>query len=134
CDGHEDIVTGDEVIGPQHAIDVVAGGGDGTALVVVAGPQAALNRSAEALDRRGGKHPFCSAAYPDYRVDVAVSSGGRNRRRRVAVRYEVNFHAKLVTQLFDQLLVTIAVEDDDSHVLRALLLGVGDAPHVLSRC
>src|SRR5829696_193826 len=52
--GDEDVVARDEVVGRQHAVDVVAGVEQLLPLHVVARPEPALDRAAHALDRRGG--------------------------------------------------------------------------------
>src|SRR5699024_2825941 len=61
--GHEvAVVAGDEVVGVENLVDVEACRGGGFAFGVVLGPQAALDDSAEGLDRAGGDDALGSAA------------------------------------------------------------------------
>lgn len=52
------VVTGDEVVGVEHLVDVEAGLGGGFAFGVVLRPQSALDDSAECFDGAGGDDAF----------------------------------------------------------------------------
>ena len=99
-----------EVVGDEHAVEVVAEVERGAALVVVAGPEPALDRAAEALDARRGDHAFGRAADAEQHVDAGVAPRDRDRAGDVAVLDELDARAGLAA-LADDVGVALAVED-----------------------
>ena len=69
----------------EDPVEVVAGVERGGAFVVVARPQAALDRAAEALERAGGDHAFGRAADAEQDVGARVAPRDRDRAGDVAV-------------------------------------------------
>ena len=129
--GEEHVVAGDEVVGRQHALDVVAAVEQGPALLVVARVQAALDRAAEALQGGGGDHALGRAADAEQQVDAAAArGGGRDGAGHVAVGDQVHGGADAAHGLDDGL-VPRAVQDHDRHLLGPDALGLRDGAHVL---
>ena len=122
----------DEVVGGQLPVDVEARVDELLPLLVVARPEPSLHRAAQALDRGCGDHAFRRAADAHQQIDAPALSGGRDRRRDIAVRDQLHLGAHLA-ELRDQVDVAVAVEHDDRHVLGAHALRLGRAPHVLRR-
>src|SRR5262249_40789279 len=83
--GHEDVLAGDQVVGREDAIDVVAGVVEVLAFVVVAWPEAALHAATQALEGGRGDHAFGCAADAHEEVDAGALVGGRDGGSDVAV-------------------------------------------------
>ena len=73
----EAVVAGDQVVGGQHVVgvEVVAGVERPLPLLVVLGPQPALDHAAEALHRAGGDDALGGAADAEQQVDAGVRRG-----------------------------------------------------------
>ena len=123
-------VARDEVVGGQDAVEVVAGVEGLLPLVVVLGPEPALDHAADALDGAGGDDALRRAADAEQQVDTGARAGGHDRAGDVAVGDVADARAG-VADLLGELLVARPVEDDDRDVGGSLLLGLGDAPDVL---
>ena len=93
--GDEDVVAGDEVVRGEDAVDVVAGVDERLPLLVVARPEPALDRAAEALDRGGGDDAFRRAADAHQHVDAGERLRRGDRGRDVAVADQVDARAGL---------------------------------------
>src|SRR5918995_5822471 len=130
--GDEDILARDQIVGREHAVDVVAGVDELLALHVVAWPQLALNGAAQALDRRGGDNALWGAPDPHQHVHAGERLRCCDRRGDVAVPDQVDACPGLA-QLPDQLLVAIALEDDDGHLADVEALCLRDRTDVLGR-
>src|ERR671911_469565 len=76
--GEEHVVPPDQVVDGQDLVEVVAGVEGGPALVLVAGPQAAVHGAAEALEGAGGDHALWGAADADGHVDPGLLPGGHD--------------------------------------------------------
>ena len=76
---------GDEIVGREHTVDVVAGVDERLPLLVVARPELPLDRAAEALDRRRRDHALGRAADAHQHVDARAGPSGGDRGRDVAV-------------------------------------------------
>ena len=74
-----------QVLGGEHGLEVVPGRHSGLPLVVVAGPQPALDLAAHALEGGGRDHPLGRAADAVEDVDARVGPGGRDGTGHVAV-------------------------------------------------
>src|SRR5215204_2483654 len=83
--GEEDVVAPDQVVDGEHLVEVVAGVEGGPALVVVAGPEAAVHGAVEALEGAGGDHRLGGAADADQHVDTGALAGGHDGPGDVAV-------------------------------------------------
>src|SRR6185312_2829024 len=83
--GEEAVVPLDQVIGQQDGVDVVALGLGQLALLVVAGPQPALQLAPHALDGAGGQHSLGGAADAEEDVDPGSGPGGGHDPGHVAV-------------------------------------------------
>ena len=95
--GKEDIVPGDQVVGGQNPVEVVAGVDCRLAFLVVAGPELADDFPAEALDRGRGEHAFGVPPMPQSR-SMPVSSETRPAARPdVTVGDEADRRAGLLT-------------------------------------
>ena len=131
--GDEDVVALDEVVGGEDAVDVEARlDAACCALVLVSRPQLPLHRAAQALDRGRGDHALGRSADAHEEVDARARLRRRDRRRDVAVADEVHARAR-VAQLGDQLVVAVALEDDDGEVVHVAVLRLGDTFEVLGR-
>src|SRR2546427_126435 len=73
----EDVVARDEIVGREHAAEVVAGVGGGATLVLVAGPEPTVDGAAQRLQGTRGDHAFGRAADAEQDVGAAL----RPRRR-----------------------------------------------------
>src|ERR687898_2836602 len=113
--GEEDVLPADEVVVREHAAQVVAGRLGARALLVVARPEPADERAADALDRRGRDHALGRAADAPEEVGGTVGGDGVERAGDVAVRDELAAPARRADRR-DALLVARAVEDDGHHV------------------
>src|SRR4029453_3870745 len=127
--GEEDVVPPDQVVDVQHLVQVVAGVEGGPALVVVAGPQAAVHGAVEALEGAGGDHRLGGAADADQHVDAGALAGGHDRPGDVAVGDQLD-PGPGGADLFDQLLVAGPVEDADGQVGPPRALGLGHQAQV----
>ena len=87
------------------------------ALGVIARPEASLNAATDTLQRGGGDHALRCAADAVQHVDVRPPLAGGDRRGHVSVTDEAHPRAR-PTQLRDQLLVPVALEDDDVETSR----------------
>ena len=130
--GDEHVLALHEVVRGQHPRDVEALVVEPLALVVVPRPQLSLHRTAEALDRRGRDHALRGTADPHEQVDARARLRRRDRRRDVAVANEVHARTGLA-QLGDEVVVAVALEDDDREVVHRDALRLGDALEVLGR-
>ena len=74
----------------QHAVEVVAGVERGLPLLVVAGIEPALDRAAQALERRGGDDALGRAADAVEQVDAGAAPGGGDGAGDVAVGEQVD--------------------------------------------
>ena len=84
----------DQVVGAEHPVEVVAGVEGGLALVVVAGPQAALELAAHALEGGGGDDALGRAADAEQDVGARVGPGGGDGAGHVAVGDEPDAGAR----------------------------------------
>ena len=89
----------DQVAGVQDAVEVVARGERLLALLVVLGPQPALERAAHARDRRRRDDPLGGAADPEQQVDVALVARRGDRAGDVAVGDEADAGARVADLL-----------------------------------
>ena len=124
------VVAGDQVVGVQHPIEVVAGGQRLLALRLVARPQLRLDRAAHALERAGGDDALGRTADAHQHVHVGAVPGGADRAGDVAVADE-RIRAPAAAYLVDQLGVPGPVQDADGDVGDAGPLGLGDAAQIL---
>src|SRR3954449_11751366 len=62
--GEEDVLAADQVVRGEDALEVVAGVAGGLRLLLIAGPEPALELTAEALDPRRGEDPLRRPADP----------------------------------------------------------------------
>jgi hypothetical protein len=127
--GEEHVVPGHEVLGREHAGEVVALLESGGALGVVAGPQAAEDLAAEALERAGRDHALGRAADPEEDVGAGSGPGHRDRAGHVAVRDEPDPGPRLAAGP-DDVGMAVAVEDHRGDVLDPLALGLRDRVQV----
>ena len=127
----EGVLARHEVVGGEDAVEVVPGVEGLLPLLVVLGPQPALDDPAHALDRARRDDALGSAADADEEVDAGRLAGGGDRARDVAVGDEADAGAGRA-DVGGQLLVARPVEHDDGDVLRPLLLDPGDAADVLA--
>ena len=88
----EAVVAGDQVVGGEHVVrvEVVAGVERPLPLVVVLGPQPALDDAVEALHRAGGDDALGRAADAEQQVDAGAGAGGHDRAGDVAVGDELD--------------------------------------------
>src|SRR4029077_7437419 len=93
--GEVDVVTAHEIVDHQYPVEVVSHVECGAALFLVAGPEPALNRTADALERARGDDPFGSTADSEQHVGSRVAPRNRDRTRDVAVGDEANSCAGL---------------------------------------
>src|SRR4030095_14781841 len=75
--GEEAVVAADQVVGGEHPLEVVVEVESRLPLLVVAGPQPALELAPHALEGGGGDHPLGGA--PDAEQDVGPRLGPRGR-------------------------------------------------------
>ncbi len=101
-------------------------------LVVRARPQLSLHRAAEALDRGGGDDAFRRPADAHEEIDAGTRLSGCDGRRDVAVADEVHARSGLA-KLGDEVVVAVALEDDDREIVDGAVLRLGDALEVLGR-
>ena len=87
------------------------------ALASSARPQPALERAAEALDRRGRDDALRRAADAHQHVDPGEGWAAAIDGRDVAVADQVDARAR-VAQLGDQVVVAVALEHDDGEIVR----------------
>ena len=113
--GEEAVVARHEVVGAQHLVEVVAGVEGGVALVVVAGPEPALELAAHALEGGGGDDALGRAADAEEDVGARVGQGGGDGAGHVAVGDEADAGAGLA-DLGDEVVVAGAVEDHGGDV------------------
>ena len=117
----------------QDPVEVVAGCAGAARLALVARPEAAHDRAAEALDRGRGEHALGRAADAPEQVDAGAVAHREQRAGDVAVRDEADARAGAANAL-DHLVVPRAVEDHDHQVADGDAALVGDPPqHVLHR-
>ena len=102
----------------------------GGALLVVAGPEAALDGAAHALERRGGDDALGRAADAEQDVGAGVGPGGGDAAGDVAVGDEADAGAGLA-DLADQLVVAGAVEHHGGELGDPLAEGLGHGVEVL---
>ena len=100
----EAVVAGDQVVGGEHVVgvEVVAGVEGPLPLLVVLGPEPALDHAVEALHRAGGDDALGGAADAEQQVDAGAGAGGHDRAGDVAVGDELDpgaGRADLVDQL-----------------------------------
>src|SRR5215218_6768055 len=107
----EEALTDDEVVGGQDAIEVVAGVEGLLALLVVLGPEPALDDAADALDGAGGDDPLRRAADAQEQVDTGARAGRHHGARDVAVDDVADAGAG-VADLLGEVLVARSVEHD----------------------
>src|SRR3954468_15718168 len=79
----EEALAGDEVVGGEHATEVVPGVEGLLPLLVVLGPQPALDDTAGALDGAGGDDPPRCPADAEEQVDARARSGRHDGARHV---------------------------------------------------
>ena len=91
----------------------------GAALVVVAGPEPAVDGAAEALQRAGGDDALGRAADAEQHVGAALGPRRRDGAGDVAVGDEPDAGAGLAA-LLDDVVVAGAVEDHRGHVVDVL--------------
>ena len=99
--GEEDVLAGDEVVEREDLVEVVAGVEGPLALVVVAGPEAALDGAAEGLEGAGGDDAFGRAADAEEDVGSRLGPGGGDGAGDVAVGNEPDPGAGLPALLDD---------------------------------
>ncbi len=115
----------------QDLVEVVAGVQGGPALVVVAGPEPAVDGAAQALERAGGDHALGGAADPDEQVDAGLRPGGHDRAGDVAVEQELDPRARPRGPAGPAPLVAGPVEDGHRQLGHVGALGLGDAAQVV---
>ena len=93
----EAVLAPDQVFEGEDRFEVVAGVEGGPALVVVAGPQPSVERTAHALERGGGEHAFGRAADPEEDVGAGVGPRCRHRTSNVTVLDEADTRASART-------------------------------------
>ena len=96
-------------------VEVVAGGHGRVALLVVAGPQPALQLAAHALEGGRGDDALGRAADAEEDVGAGVGPGGRDGAGDVAVGDQADAGAGLA-DLGDEVVVAVALEDDGGDV------------------
>src|SRR6478736_2516918 len=126
----EEALTHDEVVGGQDAVEVVTGVEGLLALLVVLGPELALDDAAGALDGARGDDALRGAADAEQQVDAGVGTGRHDGTRDVTVD-DVADAGTGVADLLGEVVVARTVQHDDGDVGRGLPLGLGDAPDVL---
>src|SRR5690606_36321772 len=72
----EDVVGRHQVVGGHDPIEILAGLHGESPLLLVAGPQTALDLAAHALQRRGGDDGLGGATDAEHHVDLLVVLGG----------------------------------------------------------
>ena len=101
-------------------------------LAVVARPESALDRAAEALDRGRRDDALRRPADAHQHVDAGPRPARGDRGRDVTVADQVHARAR-VAQLRDQLVVALALEHHDREVAHLHALGRRHRLHVLGR-
>src|SRR5680860_1378156 len=92
--GEEHVLARDEIVGPEHAVEVVAGVECGAPFVVVAGPEATDDLSTERFERRGRDHPFGRAADAEENVRARIGPRRRDRAGYVTVGDQLDTRAR----------------------------------------
>ena len=111
----EAVLARDEILGREHALEVVARVARVLRLVVVARPQASEHRAADAADGGGREHALGRAADAPQQVDARVGHGREQRARDVAVGDQADARAG-VADARDHLGVARPVEHDHHEV------------------
>src|SRR5690606_4137494 len=88
--GEEDVVPANQVVGVQHAIQVVALGDRLLPLLLIARPQLRLNGAANALEGTGSDDALRRAADADQNVHIRLLARGVDGARDVAVSDEAD--------------------------------------------
>src|SRR5664279_5079912 len=127
----EHVVRTHEIIRGQHAGQVVPGVEGALALLVVTGPQPALDDAAQALHRTGRDDAFRGATDAEQQVHAGTLAGRHDGARHVPVADEFD-PGTGVAHLVDQVRVARPIEDDDGHILGAAPLGLCYGHDVLS--
>src|SRR5690606_17764465 len=109
--GYEEaVVPLDQLVGGQHAVQVVAGRPGLLPLGVIARPEPGVQRPTHALERAGGHDPLRRAADAHQHVHVGLLPGGADRAGDVAVGDELDPGAGLA-YLLHEFGVARAVQD-----------------------
>jgi len=88
--GEEAVVSANQIVGGEHAIEVVALGDRGISLGLVSSPQLALDLAPHAFEGSGGCDTLGRAADTEENVDAGVGPGGGNGSEDVAVADELD--------------------------------------------
>src|SRR5690625_3134131 len=127
--GEVAVVGGDQIVGGQHALQIVAGVDGLLSFLVVLGGEPALEHAAGGLDGAGGDDALGGAAQPQQHVHAGAAGGG-DRAGHVPVHDELDARPG-GADLLDQLLVTGALEHAHGDLLDRLVQRLGDQLDVL---
>ena len=126
----EDVVARHEVVCREHPIEVEAGGEKRVPLAVVARPETALDRPAEALDRGRRDDTLRRPADSHQHVDARPRAARRDRGGDIAVADQVDAGTR-GPKLRDQCVVAVALEHDDGEIAHLHALRRRNRAHVL---
>src|SRR5690606_3162783 len=116
--------------GGHDPIEILAGLDGESPLLLVAGPQTALDLAAHALQRRGGDDGLGGATDAEQHVDLLVVLGGGDGGGDVTVPEDGDSGTDLA-HLVDVPLIPVPVEDEAPQLAEILAPRLGDATQVL---
>jgi len=127
----ENLLTRRQVFGGIDPVEVADIEVEGTLfLCLVQGRQAGLDLAAQTAHGRRGEHSLGGTTNTHYRMHPGASHRGGDAGRQIAVANQSDTCSG-GTDIGDQLLVTLPLEDDDGEVVDVAIEGVGDPAQVL---